>query len=236
MAEDAVPAEYSYVEASPFVRLFRTESRVRIIDVLLRKHYEPLSTKEIAEYADIDRSSVTRNLPVLKEIAVVLEADKIGNTRRYKINKQSPVAQALAEAQEQLFDHSEDIPLTEVGFDRPNGETGDSAEATLIDHISSLIRGDTDDERIDSGQLEKQEIFHIHGLLAELASFLQERGHPIEMEEYEQLGIRPTSVHDSKTNHEEAISVLAKSITAELGSESRSKLSQPGHADASADE
>lgn len=100
----------TYSDASPFVRLLRTPSRVKIIDVLLGKHYESLTSREIAELADIDRSSVTRNIPILEDIGLVEQAGKVGNAPRYQLNTESEVAKALGRAQANLLDQSANVP------------------------------------------------------------------------------------------------------------------------------
>lgn len=100
----------TYSDASPLVQLFKTESRVRMVDVLLRKHYQPLTTRELATLADIDRSTVTRNLDVLHEIGVIEEVEQVSNARRYQINTDSQVVKALGKAQWELFEISDTVP------------------------------------------------------------------------------------------------------------------------------
>lgn len=235
-------SEFGYSEASPFVRLFNTASRVKIVDVLLRKHYSPLTTKEIAEYANIDRSSVTRNLPVLEEIGVVKEADKIGNARRYQIDKSSQIAKALASAQEELFKHTEEVPQTgsDTGIESESAssipkESGESSYSDgLVSNRSDLFLSDTDADNPQSG-FSKQELVHLHGLLAEISTHLQTGGNHIDLAKYEELGVRPTSVQIDKEWHEEAITILAEEITESLSEpiSSTAQIADPESADSS---
>ncbi|WP_132059050.1 ArsR/SmtB family transcription factor [Halorussus amylolyticus] len=127
------PGDGTYTQASPFVRLLKTPSRVKIIDVLLGKHYEELTTQEIADLAGIDRSSVTRNIRVLQDADLVEQSGKVGNAPQYQLNKESEVSKALGKAQASLLSHSQEIP--------DQGSTGeipfDPEEVHLKDHSSS---------------------------------------------------------------------------------------------------
>ncbi|EMA31387.1 UPF0058 family protein [Halobiforma nitratireducens] len=65
--------------------------------------------------------------------------------------------------------------------------------------------------------MKKQELIHLHGLLAEVSNQCAEWDDcEIDLEEYESLGIRPTSIHKSKTDHKAAVFALAGGITANM--------------------
>ncbi|QFU84062.1 UPF0058 family protein [Natronorubrum aibiense] len=62
--------------------------------------------------------------------------------------------------------------------------------------------------------MKKQELIHLHGLLAEVSNQCAAWDDcQIDLEEYESLGIRPTSIHKSKTDHKAAVFALAGGIT-----------------------
>jgi hypothetical protein len=68
--------------------------------------------------------------------------------------------------------------------------------------------------------MKKQELIHLHGLLAEVTNHFEERiDGPIECVEYEDQEVRPTSIHKSKTEHKEAVFALAKGITGSIETE-----------------
>ncbi|SIR08181.1 hypothetical protein SAMN05421858_1351 [Haladaptatus litoreus] len=65
--------------------------------------------------------------------------------------------------------------------------------------------------------MKKQELIHLHGLLAEVGNHFEEKtGEPITLDEYESLGVRPTSIHRSKTDHKAAVFALSNAITTEM--------------------
>ena len=65
--------------------------------------------------------------------------------------------------------------------------------------------------------MKKQELIHLHGLLAEVSTHCQMAGDiKPDLTEYEALGVRPTSIHQSKTDHKEAVFALADGITTDL--------------------
>lgn len=65
--------------------------------------------------------------------------------------------------------------------------------------------------------MKKQELIHLHGLLAEVSTYCQMSGHVTpDLSSYETLGVRPTSIHQSKTDHKEAVFALAEGITGDI--------------------
>lgn len=69
--------------------------------------------------------------------------------------------------------------------------------------------------------MKKQELIHLHGLLAEVSKHYAKQGGQLTLDDYETLGVRPTSIHKSKTDHKAAVFALAKSITEELEPEAK---------------
>jgi len=68
--------------------------------------------------------------------------------------------------------------------------------------------------------MKKQELIHLHGLLAEVCNHYEQlAGCDVEHAEYSELGVRPTSIHKSKTDHKTAVFALADGITEEMESE-----------------
>lgn len=62
--------------------------------------------------------------------------------------------------------------------------------------------------------MRKQELIHLHGLLTEVAKHIEEeKGIDVASDEYRELGVRPTSIHKSKTDHKEAVFALSSSVT-----------------------
>jgi hypothetical protein len=65
--------------------------------------------------------------------------------------------------------------------------------------------------------MKKQELIHLHGLLAEVHSQVEAWDeNEVELTEYVELGVRPTSIHKSKTDHKAAVFKIAKGITSSL--------------------
>jgi len=70
--------------------------------------------------------------------------------------------------------------------------------------------------------MKKQELIHLHGLLAEVSNHFEGRHETeIDLSEYESKGVRPTSIHKSKTEHKEAVFSLASGITDAMTAEER---------------
>jgi hypothetical protein len=68
--------------------------------------------------------------------------------------------------------------------------------------------------------MKKQELIHLHGLLAEVHEQCEAwNDDEIDLTEYNTLGVRPTSIHKSKTDHKAAVFKLAKGITGSVTTE-----------------
>ena len=74
--------------------------------------------------------------------------------------------------------------------------------------------------------MKKQELIHIHGLLAQVQNHYEgESGNDVVHDEYAELGVKPTSIHKSKTDHKAAVFAIAKGITSEMEAEEKEPVS-----------
>ena len=74
--------------------------------------------------------------------------------------------------------------------------------------------------------MKKQELIHLHGLLAEVCNHYEQIAEcDVEHTEYSELGVRPTSIHKSKTDHKAAVFALADGITEEMENETETPVS-----------
>jgi hypothetical protein len=79
--------------------------------------------------------------------------------------------------------------------------------------------------------MKKQELIHLHGLLAEVGDYYEQRENDdIPLDDYEGLGVRPTSIHKSKTDHKAAVFALAGGITSTMN-DAEQKDAVPAQAD-----
>jgi hypothetical protein len=68
--------------------------------------------------------------------------------------------------------------------------------------------------------MKKQELIHLHGLLAEVRQQCEAwEDTEFDVDSYRELGVRPTSIHKSKTDHKEAVFELATGITSSVATE-----------------
>ncbi|MFQ3319981.1 MAG: hypothetical protein ACI80F_002055 [Natronomonas sp.] len=74
--------------------------------------------------------------------------------------------------------------------------------------------------------MKKQELIHLHGLLAEVCNHYEQMADcDVEHTKYTELGVRPTSIHKSKTDHKAAVFALAGGLTDEMESEVETPVS-----------
>lgn len=68
--------------------------------------------------------------------------------------------------------------------------------------------------------MKKQELIHLHGLLVEVAEYCATMNDShLNLERYHTLGTRPMSIHQSKTQHKDAVFALTEGITAMIRDE-----------------
>jgi len=80
--------------------------------------------------------------------------------------------------------------------------------------------------------MKKQELIHLHGLLAEVGGhFETHRDQELDLESYEALGVRPTSIHRSKTDHKAAVFALMEGVIDEIPSAESTEEPIPAAAD-----
>jgi hypothetical protein len=65
--------------------------------------------------------------------------------------------------------------------------------------------------------MRKQELVHLHGLLAEVAGYCEREGIDLALERYHAVGTTPMSIDHSKSDHEEAVLALTRVLSAGLG-------------------
>ena len=76
--------------------------------------------------------------------------------------------------------------------------------------------------------MKKQELIHLHGLLAQVQNhYEEETDNSVEHDEYDSLGVQPTAIHKSKTDHKAAVFALAKGITSEIEEAKTERVSAP---------
>ncbi|WP_227357636.1 UPF0058 family protein [Haladaptatus salinisoli] len=68
--------------------------------------------------------------------------------------------------------------------------------------------------------MKKQELIHLHGLLVEIKTrYEMQNDRALDCTDYEATGVYPTSIHRSKTDHQEAVFKLSEKLTEEMEEE-----------------
>jgi hypothetical protein len=83
--------------------------------------------------------------------------------------------------------------------------------------------------------MKKEELIHLHLLLAQLKKYCEEQGLDCDFTRYQELGISPIEIHRSKEEHKQAIFVLATDLasmaaTRPIGGTDMKRDSHKGHA------
>jgi hypothetical protein len=73
--------------------------------------------------------------------------------------------------------------------------------------------------------MKKQELIHLHNLLAQVQEHYEaDTGATVDHDAYAELGVKPTSIHKSKTDHKSAVFALADELTDDMAAESDEPL------------
>ncbi len=87
-----------------FHEIFGDSPQVKVIDLLITQDDLEYTKKEIAECAEVGRSTLYTFWDTLERYEIVKKTRRIGNTWLYKINSDSPAVKALKEFQLRIVD------------------------------------------------------------------------------------------------------------------------------------
>ncbi len=87
-----------------FTEIFGDSPQVKVLDLLLTQDDMEYTKKEIAESADVGRSTLYTFWDALERYDIVKKTRRIGNTWLYRINTESPAVKALQEFQLRVVD------------------------------------------------------------------------------------------------------------------------------------
>ena len=115
-----------YVSASSFAEILTSPIRVKLLDVLLRKHYTKLTVTELNDFIDADMSEIFANLEILVNNNLVIESEVTDDIQpdtefdayKYSINKNSTRVKTMRKLQTLFFRN-----------DNTEGDGLDAAEA-----------------------------------------------------------------------------------------------------------
>ncbi|NGM67871.1 winged helix-turn-helix transcriptional regulator [Natronolimnobius sp. AArcel1] len=82
---------------------------MKILDLFIRKHYEELTASDVEALADVSQSTFHRNIDELEMLGVIEQTGTTGNTKTFKLNKDSELAKALASAHADILEHATQI-------------------------------------------------------------------------------------------------------------------------------
>ncbi|VVB87244.1 Uncharacterised protein [uncultured archaeon] len=87
-----------------FTEIFGDSPQVKVLDLLITQDDMEYTKKEIAECADVGRSTLYTFWDTLERYNIVKKTRRIGNTWLYKINSDSLAVKALQEFQLRIVD------------------------------------------------------------------------------------------------------------------------------------
>lgn len=87
-----------------FTEIFGDSPQVKVLDLLITHDDMEYTKKEIAECADVGRSTLYTFWDTLERYDIVKKTRRIGNTWLYRINTDSPAVKALQEFQLRVVD------------------------------------------------------------------------------------------------------------------------------------
>lgn len=94
-------------DRSRLTALLGESAKTKILAVMLTGSHRDLSPPEIAERADVHRSTVYDPLHDLEELGVIHEQRQVGGTSLYQLNEESPVATHLKQVEDALQTRTE---------------------------------------------------------------------------------------------------------------------------------
>lgn len=101
--------EQTYCEADAentvLTNVLGPHAKVKILVALLGENNRDLNPTDISRLAGIDRSTFYEHIDDLLAYEMVEETRTVGNSQMYKINRDNPAAEALAQMEWELLDY-----------------------------------------------------------------------------------------------------------------------------------
>ncbi|PSP79047.1 hypothetical protein BRC81_06130 [Halobacteriales archaeon QS_1_68_20] len=104
MALEHTDRSETYAEDTALTELFGNGPKVKIIAALLGESDHDLNVTQIAELAGIHRTTVYDHLEDLLELGVVEQTRTVGGSQMYRIDRDSTVAEDVAQLEWDLLD------------------------------------------------------------------------------------------------------------------------------------
>jgi len=104
MSIEAKDDTETYAEGTALTRLFGGSAKTKLIAALLSESDVDLNVTDLADLAGVHRSTVYEHINDLEELGVVEQTRKVGGSPMYRINKDSEVAEDIAQIRWDLLD------------------------------------------------------------------------------------------------------------------------------------
>lgn len=139
-----------YTDNSPFVRILRTEGRVRVLAALLGNPERSLSVTDLVKKTGMARSTVLDALDPLKDMGLVVKSDRVGNADLFEVNTNRDSLKHLRNAQVALT--LEDESRTNApdparyNTERSEGAIGEDIASASLEQIRCVEKDIRDEE------------------------------------------------------------------------------------------
>jgi len=94
----------TYAEGTALTRVFGETAKVKIIAALLSESDVDLNATDLADLAGVHRTTLYDHLEDLQELGIVEQTRKVGGSPMYRINRDSAVAEDIAQLEWDLLD------------------------------------------------------------------------------------------------------------------------------------
>lgn len=94
----------TYADGTALTQLFGDSPKVKILSSLVSESDVDLNVTQIADLAGLHRTTVHDHLDDLQELGVVEQTREVGGSPMYQINRDSEVAEDIAELEWDLLD------------------------------------------------------------------------------------------------------------------------------------
>lgn len=96
--------EDTYAEDTVLTELFGESAKVKIIAALLSESDVDLNITDIADLAGLHRTTVHEHIGDLQSLGVITQTRKVSGSPMYRINRDSKVAEGVAQLEWDLLD------------------------------------------------------------------------------------------------------------------------------------
>jgi DNA-binding MarR family transcriptional regulator len=143
---------------SPFYILVNTEGRVRILDAFLSNRGLWLTEAHLEELAEVNQSTVNRNIDAFEEVSLV--ESRGSHPTQYRLDEEHPAVDPLLEAHRELYRDTARLADHNWAITVPTAESAKDEVQASLETLKIEFKGESASVRLDTTDRDEEQLLH----------------------------------------------------------------------------